>query len=257
MTKHIVVSFGRSAGITKGHQESFEFTKRLGDQLNADTHIHLSQTHDNKKNPLDHDTKIALAKQMMPHLSHLFRSDKDIKTPLDVLKKYSGAPGEHREIHFVAGSDRVEQYQQLFSQYNGKLYHFSKIHVRESGKRKEGISGTKLRELAANKEFDEFAKHIPSTAKREHAKQMFDQIRANLNPKLIKESMNKTIEQFLFEAKEIKKRASNKFRVNPDMSEYSEFKTHKETHVAQPLHVNKSGNVATGLHEEGCNCGKC
>ena len=232
MAKHIVVTFGRANPITSGHEKLFDKVASVAKEVGGTGHIHLSQSHDTKKNPLDHDTKVSLAKEMMPHHAGMFHNEKHVKTLFDVLKHHSNP--EH-EIHVVAGSDRLEEYKQKLEQYNGKDFHYKKIHVHSAGSRdpdaegSEGISGTKMRAHAAAGDYESFRKGAPSTAKESHIKKMYDAVRQN--PPL-KEGFednsdglgsSKSLHQFLWEAEKAADKLSGKTTeviVDPEFQTY-------------------------------------
>lgn len=247
MSKPVVISFGRSAAITQGHHNNFMFGKQLADKHGADYHIHLSQTFDNKKNPIPHDMKVQLAKEMMPHLADHFKTDKDVKTIFDAMKKYSDKPGGSKEAHIVVGADRKDDFEGLLHKYNGKDFHYGKIHVHSSGDRVEGVSGTDMRNHAINGDFDKFASGIPNTGNRDHAKKMYDQIReVMLAPEPEKKPRKrktvtegyKSIATFLLEAEEIKKKKGLRkdYTFNPPWQTYQSDKTHKDSNESQPAH---------------------
>ena len=181
-SKHVVVTFGRASPITAGHQKLFDKVAETAKKVGGEGHIHLSQSFDSKKNPLSHDTKVDLAKKMMPHHAKMFHNEKKVKTLFDVMKHHSDPEAE---LHVIAGSDRVEEYKKKLNDYNGKDYHYKKIHVHSAGDRDpdaegaEGISGTKMRMHAANGNFSEFKKGAPTTAKPEHVEHMYNEVRAN------------------------------------------------------------------------------
>lgn len=242
--KHIVVSFGRSAGITKGHQKVFEKVHSLAKQYNGTGHIHLSKSFDAKKNPLHHDDKIKLAKNMMPHLAHHFESESKVKTPFHMMAHHSDP---NATIHVVAGGDRKKEYEEKFNKYNGKDFHFKKIVVHNAGERNDGVSGTHLRNLATSGNFNEFKKHVPTTAKEHHAKDMYNKIRN----KMMAEDYQKTIGSFLLEGyfneedktekKRILKLNKNKIMINPDFDKY-QMRTHKNPDVKTPYDdINSKG----------------
>lgn len=218
MSKHIVVAFGRANPITAGHEKLFDKVASTAKEVGGEGHIHLSQSHDNKKNPLDHDTKVHLAKEMMPHHAKMFHNEKHVKTFFDVLKHHSNP--DH-EIHVIAGSDRVEEYKQKLNQYNGKDFHYKKIHVHSAGDRdpdadgSSGISGTKMRAHAHAGDFESFKKGAPSTAKPEHIKKMYDAVRSNPSLKEGVEDMTdglgrKSFMDFLSEAEKAADKLSGK-----------------------------------------------
>ena len=164
MSKHIVVTFGRANPITQGHEKVFDKVASVAKAVGGEAHVHLSQSNDAKKNPLDHDTKVNLAKKMMPHHEHMFRKEKHVKTLFDVMKHHSNPDAE---MHVIAGSDRVEEYKKKLNDYNGKDFHYKKIHVHSAGDRDpdadgaEGMSGTKMRHLAHSGDYEAFKRCAP------------------------------------------------------------------------------------------------
>lgn len=225
--KHIVLAFGRTAGITKGHQKVFENVAKLAKKYSGTAHVHLSQSFDKKKNPLPYKDKIDLARKMMPHLKNIFEDDSTIKTPFHMLAKYSDPD---TIVHMIAGGDRVKEYQDKFDKYNGKDYHYKKIIVHNAGERTDGISGTALRNLATAGNFDKFKEYAPTTAKEVDVKRMYDLIRKTL----LNEDWQKNIGTLLAEAvtatpekgKRKLLKVKNKFMINPDFDKY-QMKTHK------------------------------
>ena len=248
MEKHIALTFGRAAGITKGHQKVFEKVAALAKEHGGTAHIHLSKTQDAKKNPLSHDDKVSLAKKMMPHLADHIESDPTVKTPFHMLAKHSDPEAT---VHMVAGGDRVKEYQDKFDKYNGKDYHYKKIIVHNAGERTDGVSGTHLRNLATAGNYDEFKKHVPTTAKEAHTKEMFGKIR----DKLLSENYTKTLSTLILESTDMPEdkpkrkllSIKNKIIVNPDFSTY-QAKTHKDLtdpDTALPLDTTAAGKTLT------------
>jgi hypothetical protein len=87
---------------------------------------------------------------------------------------------------YVAGSDRVEQFEKLFNDYNGKEYNFNSIQVVSAGERDpdadgaEGMSASKMRAAAASEDFDSFAQGVPTPAL---AQKLYDAVRTGMGIK--------------------------------------------------------------------------
>jgi hypothetical protein len=87
---------------------------------------------------------------------------------------------------YVAGSDRVEQFEKLFNDYNGKEYNFNSIQVVSAGERDpdadgaEGMSASKMRAAAASGDFDSFAQGVPTPAL---AQKLYDAVRTGMGIK--------------------------------------------------------------------------
>lgn len=205
MAKHIVVSFSRNNPITNGHEKLFKTVTSIAKKLKTTPKIHMSQTADKKKNPLTHDEKVKLARAMIPEIASYVSDDKKVRTIIDVFKKYSD---ENSELHIIAGSDRVPEYEVLANKYNGKDYTYSKITVHSAGQRDPdaegtaGISGTKMRDFAINGDFKSFSTGAPTKAKEKDVREMFDIIRDRLG-KLDEGTLNMTTESIVQELNEL------------------------------------------------------
>jgi hypothetical protein len=110
----------------------------------------------------------------------------------------------HDELHVVAGSDRVKEMDQLLHRYNGVkgkhgYYNFKKIRIHSAGHRDpdaegaEGMSGTKMREHAKNKDFSSFRQGVPHHVSDEHAKELMHDVRKGMG-------LNESFDRGLFKA---------------------------------------------------------
>jgi hypothetical protein len=97
-------------------------------------------------------------------------------------------------LHVVVGSDRVKEMKKVLNSYNGKKskhgeYNFKKITVHSSGNRDpdsegtEGMSASKMREHASNKDFHSFRAGVPSHVSDTHAKELFKDVRSGMSHK--------------------------------------------------------------------------
>ena len=90
---------------------------------------------------------------------------------------------------FVAGSDRLNSYQEILEDLNGKddFFYFKKITMVSSGDRDSnslgitGISGTKMRQFVLANSFDKFREGLPRTATEDLAARLFADIQAGLH----------------------------------------------------------------------------
>ena len=161
-----VFAFGRFNPPTIGHQKLIETVLSTAEKANGKAYLFLSHKQNNKTDPLDFKSKQSYIQQFYPKLAV---GDAGANTIIKALQKIQ-AEGRTRII-MVAGSDRVEEFQKLLNQYNGKpdkagndLYKFDSIDVVNAGQRDpdaEGISGasaSKARELANKGQEHEFTK---------------------------------------------------------------------------------------------------
>jgi len=151
-----VFAFGRFNPPTIGHQKLIETLLQTAEKANGKAYLFLSHKQNNKTDPLTFAEKQAYIQQFYPKVAV---GDANSNTIIKALQKIQ-AEGRTRII-MVAGSDRVEEFEKLLNQYNGKpdkagndLYKFDEIKVVNAGQRDpdaEGISGasaSKARELA-------------------------------------------------------------------------------------------------------------
>jgi hypothetical protein len=150
-----------------------------------------SRSNDKKKNPLDPDTKVSVMRQMFPQHSERIVNDPQNRTIFDVLKKahMDGYAG----VRIIGGGDRVQEFEKLSSNYNGKLYQFDNLEVLSAGDRDpdgddvSGMSASKQRKAAAEGDFASFRKGVPSTLNNKQARELYNNLRAAMQ---IKEGWN-------------------------------------------------------------------
>jgi len=185
----LTVAFGRFNPPTTGHEKLLDTVALSSDD--GDYVIVPSRSQDKKKNPLDTDMKVSAMRAMFPQHSERIVNDGANRTIFDVLKKahndgYAG-------VRIVGGADRQKEFDKLVNAYNGKMYQFDNIEVRSAGDRDpdgdglEGMSASKQRKYAAENDFDNFLKGVPSAMNKKMAKDLFNNIRTGMN---IKEGWN-------------------------------------------------------------------
>ena len=166
--KTCVFTFGRYQPPTKGHLRVWEKVANT----EGDAHyIYTSHTKDKKRNPLDYNTKIGLIKSALKeHNINAEMIDSEAKTIIDVVVDI--ASKGYNNLIFVGGSDRLDDMVSLIRKYNdkpnaeGNSYHFDSIEGVSAGERDpdsdnvEGISGTKLRQMAIDGDFEGFKNNL-------------------------------------------------------------------------------------------------
>ena len=105
MDNHVVVAFGRMNPPTIGHQKLVDVVKAEAHRVGGRAEVHLSKSHDPKKNPLPYEDKIKHAQVAFGDVV----KDSEARNPLDVLKSLHG---KAKQVTVVAGSDRVEGFKQ-------------------------------------------------------------------------------------------------------------------------------------------------
>ena len=181
----LTVAFGRFNPPTTGHEKLLNTVASSSDD--GDYVIIPSRSQDKKKNPLDPDMKVSVMKQMFPQHSEKIINDPGNKTIFDILKRahndgYAG-------VRIVGGADRQKEFDKLVNTYNGKMYQFDDIEVRSAGDRDpdsdsvEGMSASKQRKAAAENDFDNFLKGVPTAMNKKAARELFDNVRKSMKIK--------------------------------------------------------------------------
>lgn len=191
--KHVAFCFGRMNPPTIGHAEVFKTLASIG----GDYYIFVSQSQDKKENPLSYSEKIAFIKAIHPQYADAVIENTDLNT-IGKVASYLYDQG-YQHATFVAGSDRLEQFKKLLTDYNGiegkshGYYKFELLDFKSSGARDpdspgvSGVSASKARAAAANNNFEEFQE---ATGAGEIARPMFDAVRKGMG---IKESVDEGI----------------------------------------------------------------
>ena len=161
-----VFAFGRFNPPTIGHEKLIETVLATAEKANGKAYLFLSHKQNNKTDPLTLQEKQSYIQRFYPKLAVGDASANTIIKALQVIQSQG-----RTKIIMVAGSDRVQEFEKLLNQYNGKpdkqgndLYKFDTIQVVNAGQRDpdaEGVSGasaSKARELAAKGQWHEFSK---------------------------------------------------------------------------------------------------
>ena len=133
--------FGRMNPPTIGHKALMDATAAA----NSNYKIFTSQSQDKKENPLSYETKIKFLKELFPEHSGHIVYDTGLNT---IMKIASSLYDEgYKDVTFVAGSDRLDSFKKLLTDYNGVegkshgFYKFDKLDFVSSGEREDGAEG--------------------------------------------------------------------------------------------------------------------
>jgi hypothetical protein len=184
--KTAAVAFGRMNPPTIGHQKVVDAILKQ----EADAHfLFVSQTHKstgkNKtryENPLPFDVKLEFIRQAFPNIDI---GDTSVGTAIGILQSLEKQGFDN--VVFVAGSDRVPAFTELFNNQNGIDYNLKSIKIVSSGARDpdaegaEGMSASKMRAAAIANDFDAFKTGLPSGLSG-NAEQVFSAVRQGLEP---------------------------------------------------------------------------
>jgi hypothetical protein len=184
ITKHAAFCFGRMNPPTVGHGQLIDVVAKASQ--GGDYFIFVSQTQDAKKNPLDYSTKVKFIKALFPdQASHVVYAP-ELKTIMQVASWLYNAG--YRAVTFAAGSDRLDSFKKLLTDYNGKeggnvYYKFDSINFVSSGDRDPdadgiaGVSASSAREAASQGNFELFAQ---ATGAGKLAQPLYDAVRKGM-----------------------------------------------------------------------------
>jgi hypothetical protein len=195
--KTVYFTFGRMNPPTIGHEK---LLNALAQKSGSNPYkIYLSQSVDNKKNPLQYKDKIKIARKMFPRHARQIMHDPKVKDIMGAAAKIFEEG--YKNVVLVVGSDRVREMDVLLNKYNGKkgrhgLFNFAKITVISAGERDpdadgvEGMSASKLRQLAVDGDFTKFGQGLPSKIGNAEARKIYNLTRKGLGLKEQKEYRN-------------------------------------------------------------------
>lgn len=200
--KTAVFAFGRMNPPTTGHEKLIKKVVDVASKNGATPFVFVSHTQDTKKNPLSAKDKVKYLKLGVPEAASCIVYNTSIRTPFDALG-YIKDKG-YTDVILVAGSDRVNEMKKTFLTYVNhpdpeKSFDLDSFDAVSAGDRDPddegvaGISGTKMREAAQNKDFNTFKTGVPSGLSQKYAKELFNLVRKNLGIKESVESVQKPI----------------------------------------------------------------
>jgi ParB-like chromosome segregation protein Spo0J len=151
------VTFGRMNPPTVGHAKVAATLMAIASQTHSKPIIFLSATHGDSKNPLPPERKRQLVQTAFGLETHV------AKNPFEMMKQLSG---KYDVVHIVVGADRMSLINQLMK-YNGKEFDFKDIQIHSAGERDKssgvsGMSASKMRAYASNKDLKSFTAGLPA-----------------------------------------------------------------------------------------------
>lgn len=184
--KSIVLTFGRFQPPTTGHEKLIKKVVDVARKNNADHLIFPSRSNDPKKNPLSPKDKVRIMRQLFKFAN--IADEPDAKTPFHAMKMLSDRG--YKNVFLVVGSDRVKELDKQIRPYikhsdPKKSFEFDTFQVVSAGERDPdatdvtGMSGSKMRALAAEGDFDSFLLGVPGQQKRT-AKSLYDALRKGM-----------------------------------------------------------------------------
>jgi hypothetical protein len=195
--KTAVVAWGRMNPPTIGHQKVIDVVKQYAQKFMGDPILFLSKTQKPKTDPLSFAEKLHFASEMF---SIKVDRNTSVKTIIQMFQQLQGQGYDN--VILVAGSDRVQQYQDLIDKYNNKPdtkgeipFKFANAKVVSSGERDpdaEGVAGmssSKVKKLAAEGKFEDWKDETDQTqpgfkssvpGNETLAKQMYNRVRQGM-----------------------------------------------------------------------------
>lgn len=176
--KTAVFAYGRFNPPSIGHLKLIDKVVSIAQKNNADYFIvpsHQSLTKrslsDYQKNPLTLEDRITVLKYMVDNTKNVVSFG---TTFINTLKELQNLG--YTNVIQIAGSDREKEFIDLINRYNGRPnkegdipFQFNSYKVVSSGQRDpdsegvEGMSASKLRNLAAEGKYEQFKKGMAST----------------------------------------------------------------------------------------------
>lgn len=161
----LVCAHGRFQPPTIGHEL---VGKVIQEHLTPEAvgRIYVSHKVDSTKNPLSQEYRIELLETVFPFLQ--IRGVQPLAPSMIQILKEAQGEG-FTDVIYVAGEDRVAEFQSLLERYNGKEYSFNSIRVVSAGSRNDedygvvSASGTQMRILAEARDLDTFQLMLPES----------------------------------------------------------------------------------------------
>ena len=192
------ITFMRANPPTKGH---FLIVEELHNLDTDKKYIYLSHSQDSKKNPLPYEEKYSFFKTFVDEkYSDVEVVYSDARSIIEALHELYEKGFD--EITVVLGSDRIEDFKRLINLYNGKPnkvgvipFEFSKVDFIQAGNIRDedagdlsSVSATKQRRLAAEGNYEEFTKGVP-TEDESLKKELYNSLRKYMRLRDLKEGI--------------------------------------------------------------------
>jgi len=181
----LTVVFGRFNPPTKGHEKLLQQAEKAS--AGGDLKIYPSRTQDGNKNPIDPDMKVSYMRKMFPQYEEQIINDPEMRSIFNVL--VTAAEEGYSGINIVVGADRLGEFENLATKYNGDLYNFKEIKTISAGPRDddaegvEGVSSSKQRKAVMDDDYQAFKRGLPGGMDDADGQALFDAVRTGMNVK--------------------------------------------------------------------------
>jgi hypothetical protein len=189
--KTLTVVFGRFNPPTVGHEKLIKKANEIAQ--GKDLKIYPSRMYGDPLNPLDPPTKIFYMRKAFPKFADNIINDDDMKSIFDVLK--SADEDGYDSVNIVTGIKRKAEIDRLSNQYNGEIYNLASINVIALNSEDPDLenspnpsSSSKLRKNAAEDNFFDFQKGLPSKLDDKQQKSLFFAVQRALEGEIKTES---------------------------------------------------------------------
>ena len=178
--KTVVFTFGRMNPPTKGHELLVTKVVETARKYNADHVVYLSQSQNNKTDPLHWDFKHRVCESAFKGVN--ISKDKEVRNPFIAFEKLKES---YSRVIMVVGSDQKEEFKKRFTPY-AKEWGVS-FNVVSAGNRiaesngVDGLSATKARQYAKDNNIEKFCDALPSGLSENIKKLVLTNTRKGLN----------------------------------------------------------------------------
>ena len=185
--KKAIFTFGRMNPPTKGHELLVKRVVGAAQTYGATPFIFVSQSQDNRKNPLSWADKVKYLSLGVPEAAKYIDKGGKVRTPFDAIERL--AKLGFTDVVMVVGSDRVAEFKNTIGRYlnhpdASKSLPISKFEVISAGDRDPdaddvtGLSASKMRKAVSNNDLKTFLTGIPSHLSVKFGTEMFKKIQA-------------------------------------------------------------------------------
>jgi len=179
--RRVVFAFVRFQPPTIGHDLLITTVKQTAEENDCPYAIYVSKTQDHKKNPLSIEQKMQYLNKLFPG-TNFVAAGATTRTPIEAAKALNG---KFNDLILVAGSDRANLRDTLEA-YNHKEYDYNSIDFVSAGERDPdadditGVSGTNIRQMALDGDYESFKSNLPGSADDATAEQLMRDIQAGM-----------------------------------------------------------------------------
>ena len=179
--RRVVFAFVRFQPPTIGHELLITTVKETAEANHCPYVIYVSKTQDHKKNPLSIEQKMQYLNRFFPG-TNFVAAGPTTRTPIEAAKALND---KFNDLILVAGSDRANLRDTLEA-YNHKEYDYNTIDFVSAGDRDPdaddvtGVSGTNLRQMALDGDYESFKSNLPDSADDATAEQLMRDIQAGM-----------------------------------------------------------------------------